>query len=59
MVQDQIDKENIIKEKNISLPHLPEVQPLDNAYNQKLLKQLAESVKVIGDRLHQEQKLNR
>ncbi|GAA6066704.1 apoptosis regulator BAX isoform X1 [Tachysurus ichikawai] len=40
------------------LPHLPEVQPLDNVQHQKLLDQLAMSVKVIGDQLNNEQNFN-
>ncbi|TSQ23936.1 Apoptosis regulator BAX [Bagarius yarrelli] len=56
VVQDQMM--NIVTEGNVCLPHLPEVQPLHNGQCQKLVEQLAKSVKVIADQLDREQKLN-
>lgn len=58
MVQDQLEREEAIKGENVSLPRLPDVQPLASVENQKLLDQLSQSIKVIGDQLNQEQKLN-
>ncbi|MCJ8739038.1 hypothetical protein PDJAM_G00042610 [Pangasius djambal] len=49
---------NMIKGGNVSVPRLPDVQPLPNVQHQKLLDQLAQSVKVIGDKLNEEQNLN-
>ncbi|KAF4093040.1 hypothetical protein AMELA_G00028260 [Ameiurus melas] len=56
VIQDQMMNVNI--GGNLSLPRLPEVQPLTNVQHQKLLDQLAQSVKVIGDRLNEDQSLN-
>ncbi|KAK2829676.1 hypothetical protein Q7C36_017666 [Tachysurus vachellii] len=56
VVQDQMM--NITTGGNVRLPLLPEVQPLHNLQHQKLLDQLALSVKVIGDQLNNEQNFN-
>ncbi|KAI5097118.1 BCL2 associated X, apoptosis regulator b [Silurus meridionalis] len=56
VVQDQIM--NMINGGKVSVPSLPAVQPLSNVQHQKLLDQLAQSVKVIGDQLNQEHTFN-
>ncbi|KAB5553659.1 hypothetical protein PHYPO_G00041150 [Pangasianodon hypophthalmus] len=56
VVKDQMV--NAIKGGSVSVPSLPDVQPLPNVQHQNLLDQLAQSVKVIGDQLNQEQNFN-
>ncbi|XP_060758091.1 apoptosis regulator BAX-like [Neoarius graeffei] len=48
----------IIQGGTLSLPCLPKVQPLPDVQSQKLVDQLAQSVKMIGDHLNQEQTFN-
>jgi len=49
---------NVAAEGNEDPPELPEVRPLSNTHDQKLVQQLAETIKVIGDRLDQDQAFN-
>uniref|UniRef100_A0A8C1JIJ5 Bcl-2 Bcl-2 homology region 1-3 domain-containing protein n=1 Tax=Cyprinus carpio TaxID=7962 RepID=A0A8C1JIJ5_CYPCA len=39
-------------------PALPEARPISNCQDQKLVEQLAETIKVIGDRLNQDKSFN-
>lgn len=49
---------NVAAEGNAALPDLPEARPISNSQDQKLVQQLAETIKVIGDRLDQDQAFN-
>ncbi|KTG00552.1 hypothetical protein cypCar_00015308 [Cyprinus carpio] len=39
-------------------PALPEARPISNCQDQKLVEQLAETIKAIGDRLNQDKSFN-
>ncbi|XP_060758096.1 apoptosis regulator BAX-like isoform X2 [Neoarius graeffei] len=56
VVRDQMM--DVIKKPKISLPSILEVQPLNNEQDQKLVDQLAQSVRVIGDWIDQDRNLN-
>lgn len=49
---------NVAAEGNAAPPDLPEAPPISNSQDQKLVQQLAETIKVIGDRLDQDQAIN-
>ncbi|XP_067272396.1 BCL2 associated X, apoptosis regulator b isoform X5 [Pseudorasbora parva] len=49
---------NVAAEGNAAPPDLPEDRPISNRQDQKLVLQLAETIKVIGDRLDQDQAFN-
>ncbi|XP_048061208.1 BCL2 associated X, apoptosis regulator b isoform X4 [Megalobrama amblycephala] len=48
----------VAAEGNAAPPALPEDQPISNSQDQMLVQQLAETIKVIGDRLDQDQAFN-
>ncbi|KAF5894768.1 apoptosis regulator BAX-like [Clarias magur] len=56
VVQDQFL--NVPVGGNVCPPSLPEVQPLDNPQHQKLVEELGQSVRVIGDQLNRDQNFN-
>ncbi|KAK3552719.1 hypothetical protein QTP86_021111 [Hemibagrus guttatus] len=56
VVQDQMV--NITTGGQLCSPNFPVVQPLPNVQHQKLVNELAKSVKVIGDQLNHEQIFN-
>lgn len=49
---------SVAAEGNAAPPALPEDQPISNSRDQQLVQQLAETIKVIGDRLNQEKAFN-
>ncbi|XP_067231048.1 BCL2 associated X, apoptosis regulator b isoform X4 [Chanodichthys erythropterus] len=49
---------SVAAEGNAAPPALPEDQPISNSQDQMLVQQLAETIKVIGDRLDQDQAFN-
>lgn len=49
---------NVATEENVAPLSIPEAQTISNSQDQKLLEQLAETIKVIGDRLDQDTEFN-
>lgn len=49
---------SVAAEGNAAPLALPEDQPISNSQDQMLVQQLAETIKVIGDRLDQDQAFN-
>ncbi|KAF4116095.1 BCL2 associated X, apoptosis regulator b [Onychostoma macrolepis] len=49
---------SVATEVHAAPPALPEARPISNSQDQKLVEQLAETIKVIGDRLDQDKAFN-
>ncbi|KAL0197763.1 hypothetical protein M9458_006303, partial [Cirrhinus mrigala] len=49
---------SISAEVHAAPPALPEARPISNSQDQKLVEQLAETIKVIGDRLDHDKAFN-
>ncbi|RXN33692.1 apoptosis regulator BAX-like protein [Labeo rohita] len=49
---------SVTAEVHAAPPALPEARPISNSQDQKLVEQLAETIKVIGDRLDQDKAFN-
>lgn len=49
---------NVATESNTAPPSLPEAKPISNSQDQMLVQQLANTIKVIGDKLDQDQAFN-
>lgn len=47
-----------VTEGNAAPPALPEAKPISNSQDQILVQQLANTIKVIGDKLDQDQAFN-
>lgn len=49
---------NVATEENVSPLSIPEARTISNRQDQKLVEQLAETIKVIGDKLDQDTEFN-
>ncbi len=49
---------SVAAEGHAAPPALPEARPINNSQDQKLVEQLAKTIKVIGDRLDQDKAFN-
>ncbi|XP_052405730.1 apoptosis regulator BAX [Carassius gibelio] len=56
VVRDEVMK--VAAEVHAAPPGLPEARPVSNSQDQKLVEQLAETIKAIGDRLEQDKAFN-
>ncbi|XP_072549598.1 BCL2 associated X, apoptosis regulator b isoform X2 [Salminus brasiliensis] len=56
VVEDQV--KNVIREGDTSSLGLPKTQPIANAQDQRLVNQLAETIRVIGDQLDKDPRFN-
>ncbi|XP_066498300.1 apoptosis regulator BAX-like isoform X1 [Hoplias malabaricus] len=56
VVEDQV--KNATTEVDISSLSLPKPKPITNSQDQRLVEQLADTIRVIGDRLDQDQRFN-
>lgn len=49
---------SVAAEVHAAPPALPNAQPMNNSQDQKLVEQLAKTIRVIGDRLDQDKAFN-
>ncbi|XP_076852491.1 BCL2 associated X, apoptosis regulator b [Brachyhypopomus gauderio] len=56
VIKDQV--KNVTSEGSVPLVDLPEPNPITNARDQRLVNQIAETIRVIGDRLDQDPRFN-